>query len=513
MVNTVIGKGAFGTVYSVDMYQRIKQKIAMKLVGRQERDQNQRIQQADLDEIEIMNQIDNPFINKLIDYYFQQNKETMQEELVLLQPLAMSDLKQFLENHYQEGGMPEKQAIEFLAQLAIGIKAMHDMRVIHRDLNPKNILVFKNDQLSPINDQSFILKISDFGCSKILEPNVYEAMSRVGKINYMAPEQLNNSNKGYNPKVDVYALGLTIFEMITGQVLNAGDIISRKPNVQDYSADFVNLLYQLCSIDHEMRPSIDEVIMNPIIQKSKTFINCLMKGIVSISKAKIEVAIDHLKNLQKIQTELQKQKFQWSAQYEIAIAKNHDKQYLMNKYQTELNNQNVLVDNPLTNCVFKRTVDEDGNIFIGFYKDGYKFYGRSYRQDSIKEGYIKNGKFNGQGCEFGTSQGRPTNYQYYYEGDYADNVFNGNGVSIFINGYMYQGQYKNGKNHGPAIYYWPICIGDKQIGQWDNGDMHGEGTFHSQGNYIKGNWIRNKEVGEYTIYYSDGRIEKRVLPN
>eukprot|EP00347_Sterkiella_histriomuscorum_P013512 403364433 len=91
----------------------------MKVVRKECRGVYQQIEQKDLVEIEIMNQISNPYLNKLIDYYFQVNKDSKQEELVLLQPLAMCDLQQFLQSknpyvqcclleNYPDGGMPEK---------------------------------------------------------------------------------------------------------------------------------------------------------------------------------------------------------------------------------------------------------------------------------------------------------------------------------------------------------------------------------------------------------------------
>eukprot|EP00347_Sterkiella_histriomuscorum_P008427 403345136 len=412
-LGTSIASGAFGTVYSALLTREIKEYIAMKVIKRENRGQIQELDQYNLIEIEIMSQIDNPYINKLIDYYFQVDQKTKQEELVLLSPLAMYDLNKFLENNYPKGRMPESMAIEFLAQLAFGTKAMHDKKVIHRDLNPRNILVFKNEQKSALNNQEFILKISDFGCSKILGIDQSRALTQqVGKINYMAPEQLNNSVQGYNASVDVYGLGLTIFQMISGKVFNAADITSR--NFKDqYSSSFIDLLYKLCSLDYKQRPSVDQLIEHPIVQKSQTFINCLLQGILPMTTSKIISTIGCLQNLQKqheaqekliddlqqkfpphiLQERLQKpfkhsipeigrifyqmnrvrsqykdQDFEWQTQYEMAFG-NNDKQYFISKYLGESSLQNDEKLRILNGCSFKRQVDANGNIFIGFYKD------------------------------------------------------------------------------------------------------------------------------------------------
>eukprot|EP00347_Sterkiella_histriomuscorum_P008972 403343024 len=470
-LGSVKSKGAFGTVYTADIFQKTQKKVAMKVIRREERGQIQEIDQYNLIEIEIMSQIDNPHINKLIEYYFQVDEKTNQEELVLLQPLAICDLSKFLE------GMPEKEAIEFLAQIAIGTKGMHDKKVIHRDLNPRNILVFKNDQRSALNNLEFLLKISDFGGSKILGYDQSRALTQqVGKINYMAPEQLNNSVQGYKSGVDIFALGLTIFQMISGKVFNASDITSRNFKAQQYSSEFIELLYKLCSLDYQQRPSVDQLIEHPIIQKSSAFIGCLLHGIVPFPSSKIKSAIDYLQNLQKqeytvnsvyrqyeaqekliedlqkkfpsyilqdrlkkplkqsipeigrifyqmkrVRTEYKDQESEWQALYEIAIG-NNDKQYFTNKYLGESNLKNDEKLRILNECSFLREINASGDIFIGFYKDDSRFYGRCYERDTIKEGHLGNGIFQGEISEYGINV---YGDYFYYDGDYVDDYRNG----------------------------------------------------------------------------------------
>eukprot|EP00347_Sterkiella_histriomuscorum_P002419 403368227 len=540
-----LGGGAYGKVYSADIYKKTWEQIAMKVVTfkGEERGSFEKITQQDLVEIEIMSQIHNPFINKLIEYYFQENEDTQDPELVLLQPRAMCDLSQFLTDNYADGGMPEKQAIEFLAQLAIGIKAMHDKRVIHRDLNPHNILIFKNEQTTFLNNQEYTLKITDFGCSRILKLDEKEAMSRKGKVRYMAPEQANSDNKGYNPNVDVYGLGLTVFQMITGKVIDAGIISSRKLDLQCYSPEFIDFLYKLCSLDHEKRPSIDEVIDDPIIQKSQTFLNCLLDGIIPMNSTKIERAIDGFKLLQKeyeaqqqfiddlekkfpnlqerikrplkntlpeigkmfhlmkkVQTQYKDQKKQWQAQYQLAFG-NNEQQYLIEKYQSDEKNYNLESLRELKECKFKKEVDANGDIFVGFYKkermEGLdttytKFYGRLYSSDCIKEGYLTNGKFNGETSEYGIIH----DINYYNDGDYVNSSRNGYGVIIISNGDMYCGEFVNDERHGLGTYYWNY--GNIYEGQWMNSNYHGEGVqLYANGDILKGTWKDDKKHGEF----------------
>eukprot|EP00347_Sterkiella_histriomuscorum_P007743 403347725 len=420
-LGTNLGGGTFGTVYSVDIYKRTREKAAMKVIRKaNNRGEYETISQKDLDEIKIMSKISNPYINSLIDFYFQTNEETKQEELVLFQPLGMCDLKRFLKENYQDENvqMTERQAIEFLAQLAIGLKTIHDNNIIHRDFNPQNILVFKNEKKTPLNDQEFILKITDFGCSKILKTDEEIAMTNVGKFSYMPKEQRNKT--GYNQSVDIYALGITLFEMITGQVLDAEDIIRKSIDTQYYSSEFINLLYKLCSLDQKERPTIDELIEDPLIYESQTFTNCLLNGILPLTNNKLKHAIDYLVNFeckcygryyQKrriTEGELVNGKFEGEAcQYRIINGINwyFDGNYINN----ELNGYGAFINSY-------------GEMYCGEFKNGQRHgFGTHYKEGDI------------------------------FEGQWMKNNKNGEGVMKYANGNIEKGAWKDDKKHGEFI--------------------------------------------------------------
>eukprot|EP00347_Sterkiella_histriomuscorum_P009562 403340729 len=510
-----IGKGSFGVVYAADLFTRTKEKIAIKVINR---GRNKKISQKEIAEIEIMMNLDNPFLNKLIDYYFQENKDTQEEELVLLQPRAMSDFKRFLE------GMPEKQAIEFLAQLVIGLKAMHDKKVMHRDFNPKNILVFENDQPFTYTNLFYTLKISDFGCSRILEPQEYYASSMaVGKVSHMAPELINEKSFRYNPKVDVYALGITAFEMITGRLYNAGDISSRKfDREHQYSAEFIDLLFELCSLDHLKRPTIDEVINHPIIQKSKTFIKCQLAGIIPLTKPKI--SIDFLKDLQvkynqvlekfidDLETKFPEEelKLRMEGSLQNSITRIGEVFYLMNKIREEFKDENVRWINSIQkvwelremkSLFFQREVDDYGNIFVGLYKDGQRHYGRYYEQDRITEGHIFNGMFEGQAYQY---EIHPNDGIVYYDGKMSDNDYDGHGVWLCTDGDMYCGNFQDGSRLGKGTFYYKN--GDTYQGEWLENERQGLGLMsYAIGGYESGIWNSNYKHGYFKNADQDGK--------
>ena len=115
------------------------------------------------------------------------------------------DLHQELVDH---GKLPLEKAIRYAKQLCAALDAAHAEGVVHRDFKPQNILIDKNEQLY----------VTDFGLAKSLEADA--GLSRSGEFlgtpRYMAPEQVEG--RGIDHRVDLYALGLILYEMVTGDV-------------------------------------------------------------------------------------------------------------------------------------------------------------------------------------------------------------------------------------------------------------------------------------------------------
>ena len=159
-------------------------------------------------EFEVLQAIDHPAVVKVIDC-----GEASDRELYL----AMEFIKgATLENIVKRNGpiKPNKLAL-VISQLAGALDTAHAIGVVHRDVNPANILV----HLEP--DGTTAVKLLDFGLAKLLEPdesqqmNVTGAAMIVGRAEYMAPEQAGGEVVG--PATDVYALGLTMYFALTGK--------------------------------------------------------------------------------------------------------------------------------------------------------------------------------------------------------------------------------------------------------------------------------------------------------
>lgn len=116
-------------------------------------------------------------------------------------------LKQYIE---QNGRLNMETAIDFSIQIASGLEAAHENHIIHRDIKPQNIIVSKNGNI----------KVTDFGIAKAASSNTLTS-GAMGSVHYISPEQARG---GYSDeRSDIYSLGITLFEMLTGHVPFEGD--------------------------------------------------------------------------------------------------------------------------------------------------------------------------------------------------------------------------------------------------------------------------------------------------
>ncbi len=116
-------------------------------------------------------------------------------------------LKEYIE---QNGRLSMDKALDFSIQIASGLEAAHENHIIHRDIKPQNIIVSKNGNL----------KVTDFGIAKAASSNTLTS-GAMGSVHYISPEQARG---GYSDeRSDIYSLGITMYEMVTGRVPFEGD--------------------------------------------------------------------------------------------------------------------------------------------------------------------------------------------------------------------------------------------------------------------------------------------------
>ncbi len=111
-------------------------------------------------------------------------------------------LKKYIE---KKARLSVKEAVSIAIQISMGIESAHNNHIIHRDIKPQNIIISKEGKV----------KITDFGIAKAATSNTITS-NVMGSVHYTSPEQARG---GYSDeKSDIYSLGITMFEMLTGRV-------------------------------------------------------------------------------------------------------------------------------------------------------------------------------------------------------------------------------------------------------------------------------------------------------
>ncbi len=139
-------------------------------------------------------------------------------------------LKKYIE---KKARLSVKEAVSIAIQVSMGIEAAHNNHIIHRDIKPQNIIISKEGKV----------KVTDFGIAKAATSNTITS-NVMGSVHYTSPEQARG---GYSDeKSDVYSLGITMFEMLTGRVPFNGEttvaiaikhIQEEMPSPRDYVSE------------------------------------------------------------------------------------------------------------------------------------------------------------------------------------------------------------------------------------------------------------------------------------
>ena len=154
-------------------------------------------------------------------------------------------LKNYIE---MKGHLEVKEALNISVQIANGLSAAHENRIIHRDIKPQNIMISRDGKV----------KVADFGIAKVADSTTVTT-NAAGSVHYISPEQARG---GYSDaKSDIYSLGITMYEMLTGKVPFDGE---------------TNVAVALLHIQGEMIPPRQ---LNPEIPRSfeKIILKCTQK--------------------------------------------------------------------------------------------------------------------------------------------------------------------------------------------------------------------------------------------
>ncbi len=202
------------------------------------------------------------------------------------------------------GPIPEKRALHILKQIAKALSHAHSKGIIHRDVKPSNILLDENDNV----------KVMDFGIARMAEgPGLTMTGTQMGTLVYMSPEQIRDS-KHVDEKTDVYSLGVSFYEMLTGRPpydeQNSNDFDIRVNIVQNELPDprkiypFISdrslfLLSGFTKKERDERLPLSALISDEILETQRTTTVAKPKPVLekkhevsSINKAVAQITID-----------------------------------------------------------------------------------------------------------------------------------------------------------------------------------------------------------------------------
>jgi serine/threonine-protein kinase len=152
----------------------------------------------------------------------------------------------------REGALPLRRTLSILLQVCDGLEVAHRAGIVHRDLKPDNLFVTRQ------RDGSDLIKILDFGIAKLVDPGPQGGVTRSGAVLgtpfYMAPEQARGE-KSVDLRVDLYALGVVAYQLLSGQMPHPGD---------GYNAILAHILTQPIPPLRELCPELPGALIDVI---------------------------------------------------------------------------------------------------------------------------------------------------------------------------------------------------------------------------------------------------------
>ncbi|MBS1794635.1 MAG: protein kinase [Acidobacteria bacterium] len=198
----LLGKGGMGEVYKAEDI-KLSQLVALKfLPDRLEKDKN--ALERFIGEVRTARQVSHPNVCRVFDIGEIDGRHFLSMEFI-----DGDDLSSLLR---RIGRLPSERAIEIARQLCVGLSAIHQAGILHRDFKPANVII----------DSRGKARITDFGIAGLAE-EVEKDSLRVGTPAYMSPEQIRG--KDVSAKSDIYALGLVLYEIFTGKQTFSADSI------------------------------------------------------------------------------------------------------------------------------------------------------------------------------------------------------------------------------------------------------------------------------------------------
>ena len=257
-----LGDGAYSIVYKVKRKEdsNIYALKKVKLKGLSEKEK-----QNALNEVRILASVKSPFVISYKEAFIEEETETL---CIVMEYADKGDLYQKIVHLKKIGCLIEEiDAWKIFIQMVRGLKSLHDLKILHRDLKSANIFLFSDGTA----------KIGDLNVSKVTKKGL--GYTQTGTPYYASPEVWNEMP--YDNKSDIWSLGCVTYEMLTlhppFRAKNMEELYNNvikgkyKKIGGKYSEDMNEIIEFLLKVNPKDRPNCDEILKHPIIKKRLEF--------------------------------------------------------------------------------------------------------------------------------------------------------------------------------------------------------------------------------------------------
>ncbi|XP_016408723.1 serine/threonine-protein kinase Nek5 [Sinocyclocheilus rhinocerous] len=253
-----VGQGAFGRALLVRQRQGHAQLYVIKEINLTQL--SSRDKDASRKEVTLLSKMKHPNIVAFYKSFYDRNNF-----YILMEYCDAGDLMKRIR---MQRGKPftEQQIVDWFVQICLGLKHIHDRKVLHRDIKAQNIFLTQG---------GLKVKLGDFGIARILNSTMELARTCVGTPYYLSPEICEN--RPYNNKTDIWSLGCVLYELCTlrhpFEGSNLKQLVLRicrgrySPVSQRYSSELHLLLHLLFKVSPRDRPSANSLLKRPLLQQ------------------------------------------------------------------------------------------------------------------------------------------------------------------------------------------------------------------------------------------------------
>ena len=253
-----LGEGAYSTVFKVkrivdgEIYALKK----VKLLNLSEKEKENA-----LNEVRILASVKSNFVVSYKEAFFDEKDNTL---CIVMEFADRGDLYQKIVQHKKSAIFFEESDIwRIFIQLVKGLKALHDLKILHRDMKSANVFLYSNGSA----------KLGDLNVSKVARRGL--GYTQTGTPYYASPEVWKD--KPYDNKSDVWSLGCVLYEMITlrppFRAQNMEGLYQKVIKGQyskipeRFSDDLFQVVQFLLQVNPNSRPSCEQILNHPIVQK------------------------------------------------------------------------------------------------------------------------------------------------------------------------------------------------------------------------------------------------------